>query len=351
MTSPDLQPDRRITIEEVARSAGVAISTVSRALAGQKGVGEATRARIVELAAELGYRTSSAARTLRTSRTHTLAYLAADLDNSNLYEHMSKVINVAAEYGYSVIVINAAGTVGSQLADKWQRHDVNFDGLIVGRGRFDIRHDLLGILQSNMPVEPRLNLDDPELNADDPVIPAYFDRRTADMPAISLAVRRLIGLGHRRITFITPNPMSAVSRGRSQAIIRAAKENGLDENAITRLSIGQPAHAIGQIQHLMTAPVSPTVIIAPGGELTPHVLRGIVSSQVRIPEDVSFLTFGDSVWHRSYSPPLSVITYDIETVARNQVERLIAIIEGRPIPEIISTPSEFIERGSISSAP
>jgi LacI family transcriptional regulator len=351
LTSHELQLPARITIEEVAKTAGVSISTVSRALAGKKGVGDATRTQILKIAAELGYRTSSAARTLRTSRTHTLAYLAHDLENPHLHIHMAKVIDIAAEFGYSVIVINAVGAVGSQLADKWQRHDVNFDGLIVGQGRFDFHRDLLSILQSNMPVEPRFKLNDPDLDSAEPVIPSYFDRRNADISAIFLAVKRLVTLGHRRMTFVTPKPMSIVSKGRLQGIRRAGKENGLDENAITSIHIAQAAHAVGQIQQLISAPDSPTVIITPGGILNPHILRGLASTRIRIPEDVSVLAFGDSILHRSYNPPLSVINYDIETVARNQIERLIAIIEGKPIPEIVSTPSEFIERGSFAAAP
>lgn len=351
LTSHDLQLPGRITIEEVAQTAGVAISTVSRALAGKKGVGEATRARIVETAAELGYRTSSAARALRTSRTHTLAYLAADLGSPNADRHLHSAINAAAEHGYSVIVIDVQGAAGSYLADKWQRHDANFDGLILGIGRFDVRQDLLGILHANMPMEPIFSLDDPEADTDGLVIPAYFDRRTLEIPAITLAVRRLISLGHQRITFITLNRYPAHIGARIQAIRDFVKEMGLDENTFSHYGVDQPAHAIGQIQQLMAPPAPSTAIISPGGGITHYILRGIASVQARIPEDVSFLVFDDSPWHRSFFPPLSVVRFDVKRVAINQVERLVARIEGKPIPEIVSTPSEFIERGSFAPAP
>ena len=352
LTSHNLQLPGRITIEEVAKTAGVSISTVSRALAGKKGVGEATRTRILKIAAESGYRTSSAARSLRTSRTHTLAYLTTDLDhNSNAIRHMSAVIDTATQHGYSVIVINTVATPGSQLADRWQRHEANFDGLIMGMGRFDVHKDLLSILQSNMPMEPQISLHDPDIHTNEPVIPAYFDRRNVEIPSISLAVRRLVKLGHRRMAFIVPGQMSVVSKARLHTIIDALKENGLDENAITRLEIDQPAKAIGQFQQLMVTPAPPTAIISVGGTLTHSTLRGLASLQVRIPEDVSLLTFDDSPWHRSFFPPISVIRLDLESIAMNQVERIVARIEGKPIPAVITRPSEFIDRGSLGPAP
>jgi DNA-binding LacI/PurR family transcriptional regulator len=105
------------------------------------------------------------------------------------------------------------------------------------------------------------------------------------------------------------------------------------------------------MQELTARSDRPTAIVCANGLLTPYVLEGIHSAGLQIPRDISFLCFGDSAWHRGYSPPLSVIRHDYAAAANRSVERLIARIEGRDIPEISRRPSEFIARDSIARPP
>lgn len=75
------RPPKDVTIVEVARHAGVSITTVSHALSGNRRVAEATRARIDDSIRELGYRPNAFARGLRTERSHMVALLIPDITN------------------------------------------------------------------------------------------------------------------------------------------------------------------------------------------------------------------------------------------------------------------------------
>jgi DNA-binding LacI/PurR family transcriptional regulator len=72
---------RRVTVDDVARAAGVSLMTVSRAMNDREGIGEETRARILALAAEMGYYPSQIARSLATRQTATLGLVVPDVSN------------------------------------------------------------------------------------------------------------------------------------------------------------------------------------------------------------------------------------------------------------------------------
>src|SRR6266550_4252530 len=77
----DARPAKDVTIVEVARHAGVSITTVSHALSGNRRVAQATRARIDDSIRELGYRPNAFARSLRTERSHMVALIIPDITN------------------------------------------------------------------------------------------------------------------------------------------------------------------------------------------------------------------------------------------------------------------------------
>jgi LacI family transcriptional regulator len=81
------------------------------------------------------------------------------------------------------------------------------------------------------------------------------------------------------------------------------------------------------------------------------VLEGIHSSGLRIPDDISFLCFGDSPWHRAYNPPLAVVHHDYAAAAQRSVRLLVARIEGKELPTPVRRPSEFLARNSLGPPP
>lgn len=342
-------PKNRATIREVAEIAGVSISTVSRALTGHRGVGDETRLRVIGIAKKIGYQPSGAARSLRTSRSLTIAMLSSDLENPSNEAQIRAAISTAAAKGYSVMVFDqSAGSAGG-LSMIHRMRESDIDGILLGAVRLKVTRELLDLLESGLIVEIVGEQTKPPSEGAFIVDSAtWLHYETA---ACTLAARRLFAMGHRQVTYVDWRDQSLLGRTRLKAFRDCATSFGLAEDSVTVLKAGKKEEAVGLVQHLLTSAPAPTALISGSGVMTPYILEGIHSARTRIPEDLSFIACGDSPWHRAFQPPLSVIRRDVEAEAKCMVERLIARIEGRVVPELDVQPSEFIDRGSIAAAP
>jgi LacI family transcriptional regulator len=116
--------NKRVTVEDVARAAGVSLMTVSRAMNNRQGISEETRIRIQELAREMNYSPSQIARSLATRQTCTLGLVVPDVSNP-FFSHITRGVEDAAfENGYSVFLLNSAEIVDRErtaLNSLWQK--------------------------------------------------------------------------------------------------------------------------------------------------------------------------------------------------------------------------------------
>jgi len=339
------------TIHDVARSAGVATSTVSRALAGEPRVSPETRARIRRTASEVGYRPSRSARSLRSARTGTIGLLSPDLDNPVAYDHLRATVRAAFDAGYTVFVGDGQGSAEIQEAELTRMREYRVDGLIIGRGILPVTRALLDFVTSGVPVEPPLG--EPQALAEHlgGVMTPYPERASLDALAATIGYRRLLELGHRRFAFFNQNPGPTEMGRRRYRALTDLLEQALETASVTLVSSDEPGECVAQMQHLATSSAPPTAVISGSGSLTPHILEGIHSSGLAIPRDVSFLCFGDSPWLRAYNPPLAVVRHDYAAAARRSLQLLVARIEGRELPVESRRPSEFLARNSIGPAP
>ena len=337
------------TIHDVARAAGVATSTVSRALTGEPRVSEATRQRVRLVAVDLGYRPSRSARALRSARTGTIGLLSPNLENPTAYDHLRATVRAAFEAGYTVSVADCQDSIEIQEAELARMREYRVDGLILGRGTLQVTRALVDLAASEVPMEPALDADLLRRLVGQVITP-YRDRSTLDATAATIGYRRLVDLGHRRfaVFLLSSGPMGYVRQKALDDVLAAA---GIDAADVLSVAVSDPAECVGQMQALAASAHPPTAIVVARGRLTPYILEGIYSSGLRIPEDVSLLNFGDSQWHKAYAPPISVIRHDYAAVARRTVERMVARIEGHEVPEDSRRPSEFVMRGSMGPAP
>jgi len=123
-----------VTLKDLARMAGVAESTVSRALNNKPGVSEETREEILKLAAEYNYQPNRLAQGLAKQKTSIIALLLPDLKNPSYPDLIAAVEEVANQSGYQVVLCNTAGSPEKTAAylDLLQRNQ--FDGVIIVGG-------------------------------------------------------------------------------------------------------------------------------------------------------------------------------------------------------------------------
>ena len=207
-----------VSMKDIAKKCGVSVATVSKALNGQKDIGEETRKKICAAAEEMGYMASSVARALKTNRSFNLGMLLVDERRSGLgHEYFSTIIEgfkaEAESHGYDVTFINSH--VGNQPTSyvKHCRYRA-LDGVLVACVNFEDPR-IQELAAGNIPLV---------------TIDYCFDGHTAilsdNKSGVDALVRYAYEKGHRKIAFLH-GENTAVTRNRLAGFHQACQELGL----------------------------------------------------------------------------------------------------------------------------
>ncbi|MCZ7542982.1 MAG: LacI family transcriptional regulator [Anaerolineae bacterium] len=286
------------TIKDVARAAKVSTATVSHVLNGTRYVSEGLRERVLKAIAELDYRPSQVAASLRTKRSNSILLIIPDIANPFFPPLVRGVQDVFDRARYAIIVGNTDRRRSRELEFLNLALRAQADGVIIVASEIE-EADLLPLAEQGIPaVLIGTHIDHPDLDV------VRVDNRAAAYDA----VRHLTGLGHRR-TAMAFGPMSASSlHQRLQGYRQAMADAGLEVNAdwIVEESSREAADYQG-IRQLMARPDRPTAIFAAADVVALDVLVLLRELGLRVPEDVSVVGFDDIPATRLTTPPLTTI--------------------------------------------
>jgi DNA-binding LacI/PurR family transcriptional regulator len=346
---------RRVTIAEVARAAGVSKTTVSVVLngsAGSVGIRPATQAAVLDTMARLGYTPNHAARSLRRRRTNVLSLLVQDLANP-CFTDIAVAARAAAEArGYTLTVVGA-GPAEAEVAALDHLRGGSSDAVIVATGRHGARpaalDRLLNLVRHGTPAVILLD------RSPDPSVPAI---RVDVEAGAHLATNHLLGLGHRRIAHLAlrgarPLAEEQSSQGdRYRGYRRALDEAGLavDPALIVRGS-DTPAGGRAMVRALLEAAGPPPEAILVYNDLTAvGVLRGLAEAGLRVPEDVAVVGTDGIELGEYLTPALTTVDHPRAELGRLAVEAACDLLGGaRPIATERVLPARLIVRESCGS--
>jgi LacI family transcriptional regulator len=192
-----------VTIEDIACAAGVAPSTVSRALQNHPRISPQRRSAIQALAAEMGYRPSQVARSLVTGQTRTLGVVVTDVTDPYVAEVMKGAEAASRSAGYSLLFAMSNRDPEQEIAAARMLLDRQVDGMIVISSRAAGRYAAL------IEGQPRL----PLVLVNNVPPPGAYSVRMDNEAAARDALTYLQGLGHRRIAFVEGPPAGRVNSG------------------------------------------------------------------------------------------------------------------------------------------
>jgi LacI family transcriptional regulator, repressor for deo operon, udp, cdd, tsx, nupC, and nupG len=277
------------TVHDVAVRAGVSVATVSRALRGLPNVAPATRARVLEAAAELRYRPDPNASRLAAGRSHAIGIAMPFVGQWYFAQVLAGVEAVLAGAGYDLLVYTAATPKGGRrfLADA-----------------LPVRKRVDGLILVDLP----LLREEVGAWADSGVRLVAVGQRTGPYPwvgiddeaAAHLAVSHLLDLGHRHVGLIGAAPPGGEDFGLTVPAARqAGYERALTERGIpVRPELTRPAAfdvglAAAAMEQLLRGPVRPTAVFATSDEMALGAIGTARSLELDVPGDVSVVGFDD----------------------------------------------------------
>lgn len=295
------------TVYDVAAACGVAASTVSRAFSRPDRVSASTRARVLEVAAEMGYRPSPIARALPSGRTTNLGLLVPDITNPYFFDLIRGAERQAAAAGYTLLLADTeeSGEVEGTLVQRLSR---SVDGLILGASRL---------------ADSRLE----ETAAQTPLV--VVNRKVDPIPQVIIdsahgirqAAEHLASLGHRRIAYLSGPRASWQSARRWRVLQDTGRRLDLDLTKIGPLAptvAGGAAAADAALLKAVTAIVTFNDLLAIG------VLRRLSTRSIPVPDQVSVVGSDDIFGADFANPPLTTLTAPIETAGRSAVDLLLS---------------------------
>jgi DNA-binding LacI/PurR family transcriptional regulator len=326
------------TLAELAQLAGVSVATVSRALAGNPVIAEATRTRIAALAREHGFRLNQAARNLRLKRTGAIGVVLPlgheaeqHLSDPFFMSLLGPLADAIADRGHDLLLTRVIPQDGEWLDD------------IVDAGRVD---GVIVIGQSN-----QMETIDRVAARYRPMIVWGADRQGSAQVTVGsdnvaggrMAAEHLLAQGRKRLAFFgnTAVPeFAARYAGFSQALQAAGRE------AATLL----PVHLTGEasynaIEDYLAGHPSPDGIVAASDVIAMSALRALAAHGKRVPQDVGVVGYDDVLIAMYTSPSLTTIRQDVATGARTMVDLLFRRIEGEDVGPVVMRP-ELILRDS-----
>lgn len=303
---------RQPRMADIARIAGVDISTVSRALSGSERVTVETRARIQEIVRDTGYVVNKAARTLRDGRANQVLVIIPELSSKSYPEMVQGIIEALDEHEINVL-LGATQREAKREAELGKRLLTGVvDGIITITG--SIPETIL-----NMPDFQRK-----VVALARPVPQPGICWVTMDNYAASKEVmEHLYGMGHRSIVHIGGIMSSETFRARSAAYVDFMRENGLADLITVRPTDYFDADAgVEVMKSLLGAGQRPTAIFCASDDLAIGAMAVARQAGLSIPDDISFVGCDDLGVAALMHPPLSTVSVPRIEIGRSGAEAL-----------------------------
>lgn len=340
MTTGDEMPgqraERRARAQDVAALAGVSPQTVSRVVNGAANVRPATRDRVIEAMAKLGYAPSQAARALRSGKLDTIGVIVHHLARTGEARIMESVARTAHRYGYAVTLLDASSEDAGDM----------------NRALLNLRHDIAGLVILSLETADIENVRVPGRL---PVVAA--DSRALVHPSVGfdqrggarLAVAHLLGLGHSTVHLLA-GPSSSLQAGEREDEWRQTLH--ISGRAVVEPLHGDWTLASGyQIGRVLAADAGVTAIFAANDEMAAGLLRALYEAGRRVPQDLSVVGFDDILGGYLW-PPLTTVHQDFSAMGETLVHALMNQFAGgarsaEPVTSLI--PARLVLRQSTSA--
>ncbi len=322
-----------VTLKDVAREAGLNLSTVSRSLTGAYGVHERTRKRVLEIAERLQYRPNRVARGLVTGRSHTFGLVVSDIRNPFFAEVARGAEDAACRAGWDVVLCN------SDLdAEKQRRY---LSSLVEKRVDGILMNSVVSVSRAQQGELARLGV--PVVLLNRPSYPQSFSTVYADnLQGGRLAGAYLKRLGHRAPVHLTGPRRHGNLMDRARGFLKAAPDGLVVHGDHTFMGGYQ------MTLKLLEERPGTTAIFAGNDAVAFGAIRAARQRGLRVPEDISIVGFDNLELSAVIEPPLTTVHQPKYEMGEAGVEILLKMASKNApcVPEHRVLGVQLIERAS-----
>lgn len=300
------------SIADVARLAGVSPQTVSRVANDSDLVRPATREKVLAAMAEFGYAPNRAARALRSGSFKTIGVIAHRISRTGESRIIEAVVGAARREGYTVTLVELAGTAGSEYATAAMRlENQAIDGLLIIRAE--------QATPATLSLPPGL----PVISTDSKFAGHFAAVGVDQVAGVRMAVEHLLDLGHPTVHHLRGPLQSdpAHQREATWRAVLAARGAPIPEPLVGDWT---PASGYHLGRELLAQ--RPTAVFCANDEMAGGLYRAAGEAGLTIPRDLSVVGFDDVPFAEYLWPPLTTVHQDITALGQRLVDQLLTQI-------------------------
>ncbi|MCL5072434.1 MAG: LacI family transcriptional regulator [Actinobacteria bacterium] len=339
------------SIKDIAREAGVAISTVSYVVNNKDLVADKTKKKVLRAIDKLGYKPNFIARSLRTRKTNTIGVIVYDISNPFVAQIVRGMEEIVKMRGYIMVL----GCTFNDSSEEKRQINVMInqfiDGLLIVSGS-DNEKMYKKIITKKIPL-------------------VFVDRELEKFPSTSViidnvlamekAVDYLSSIGHKEIGYISyPLGNQTTIKQRYAGYIKGLEKNNLcynpdyvviDERFTDKELEGKDMDITFNImQEFIKTKKLPTAFITISDIIAYGLIKALKENNLKVPEDVSVVGFDNIIFDDYISPPLTTVKQPKKLMGITGMNLLLDIIEGKNIEnKRVVLPAEIIKRQSVKS--
>ena len=313
------------TIKDIARVAGVSVTTVSRALNGYSDVNEKTRQKIAAVARELNYSPNTLARGLVMQKSKTIGLLVSGISRESVkdnftFEVLCGVNERASTLGYDLILFNTNTMMQREKTYTQLCRERRVDGAIIQ-----------GIKKEDPYLKEVVESDIPCVLVDIPVHSNSVGYVTTDNAlGAKKAVEHLASLGHKHIGMINGHEDAFVSQERLNGYREALKECGLSFRSEWVVSGNfEEKKAEKAVRELINRHKEVTAIFCASDLMALGALKACKELGLHVPKEMSIVGYDNIVLASYSSPNLTTVGQEVYQIGYEAADLLIEMLEGK----------------------
>jgi len=307
-----------ITIKDIAKKAGVSHATVSRALRNSSLISVATTDRIRQIAVDVGYQPSAAARSLKTNRSQVLGVIVSSIADPFFSEILYGIEDCAQGGGYSLFIAASQNDPNRERKIVQTMMEQRTDGVIICSSSFSSEQGRQ-LLAYGFPIVV-VN----HQGAENFHFSIYHD----DIDGSRQITRHLIDLGHKRIAYLGNSLSGRTTQDRLIGFQTEMESAGLPvpEEYIHHVNGGEPRFGLDGLEYFLQLEHRPTAIVCFNDMLAIGVLKGCSEKGIKVPEELSVTGFDNITYSAFTTPALTTLDQPKRSIGVEAAQLLLDLL-------------------------